>query len=184
MLPEGSEVTHALLTFEGASVVPYPHTLDTEVDLRSLMASAGIATTEDDHIVTAHNHDEGTVAYAIRLSRESAEVIEEWRERGVEITFDTPLSGVFRRAIVGSRRPKTVVLRIENGTAYIALSDEKRVKYAEALPIDGQEQLVNLVALLNRDFELRKARFILLGESSAQYYKTLRKYFRRVSKER
>lgn len=182
MLPEGCKVAHIDLTFEGACVVPYPQMLSEEVDLRTLCASAGLAIAEDDKVVTAHS--EGSVAYAIRLSGESVKIVEEWQTQGVEVTFNTPLAEVFRRAVVGSRRPKTVALRIEGATTYIAYSEEKRVRYVEALPTNGEEQLVNLVALLNRDFDLRKARFILLGESSARYYKTLRKYFRRVSREK
>ena len=182
MLPEGSEVAQLTLTFEGACVVPYPQALTQEVDLRALCASAGLSIAEDDRIVTTHT--DGSVAYAIRLSGESAEIVEELQARGVEVTFDTPLAEVFRRAVIGSRRPKTVALRIEDATTYVAYSEEKRVRYVEALPTNGEEQLVNLVALLNRDFDLRKARFILLGEASARYYKTLRKYFRRVSREK
>lgn len=182
MLPEGSEVAQLTLTFEGACVVPYPQELTQEVDLRAFCASAGLSIAEDDKIVTTYT--DGSVAYAIRLSGESAKIVEELQARGVEVTFDTPLAGVFRRAVIGSRRPKTVALRIEGATTYVAYSEEKRVRYVEALPTNGEEQLVNLVALLNRDFDLRKARFILLGEASARYYKTLRKYFRRVSREK
>lgn len=181
-LSVGEEIQNVDLTIEGAGVVPFPVELSEGLDFEAMFATAGITLSEGEDI--AITHTEGAIGFALRLSAEVAEQTREWRERGLNVSFHTPLEGVVMRAIVGSRRPKTVVLRIENGTTYAAVSVEKRVKLVEALPMDGEEQVVNLLAHLNQDFDLGKARFILLGESSASYYKTIKKYFRRVRCEK
>lgn len=169
------------LSVEGWAVVPFPQECAQSVDFEALFHSAGIALAPTDRVVTTSYG--GAVEYAIRLTEESAAVVDEWQERGCEVSYTTPLADVCRRAIVGTRRPKTVVLRIETGTCYAAYSEERRVRYLEALPVEGEEQFVNLLALLNRDYELRKARFVLLGKESAAYRKIARRYFRRVSCE-
>ena len=181
-LSVGAEVTDVDLSIEGCGVVPFPKECGEELDLRAMMEISGVALEEGDRIATAHT--EGSVSFALRLSNESNEAIEMLREKGVNVTLHTPLEGVLTRAIIGTRRPKTAVLRIEDGVAYTAVSVEKRVKFVEALPIGSTEGVVNLLAHLNQDFDLGKARFILLGESSAQHYKTIKKYFRRVRCEK
>ena len=178
----GAEVTDVELSIEGCGVVPFPKELSEELDLGAMMEAAGVALDEGDQIVTTQT--DGAVSFALRLSKESSEAIEALRERGLNVVFHTPLEGVLTRAIIGTRRPKTVVLRIEGGVAYTAVSVDKRAKLIEALPIGSEEGLVNLLAHLNQDFDLSRARFILLGESSAQYYKTIKKYFRRVRCEK
>ena len=110
-------------------------------------------------------------------------MVEEWSQRGLEVRFYTPLMSCATRAIVGTRRKKTVVLALLDGVVYAAYTYKRGLQYAEALPVEGEEELVNLLAHLNQDFDLHKARFILLGESSKRYYKTLRQYFRRVRVE-
>ena len=177
----GDNITAIDLVIEGAVIVPYPSALGSEVDTRTLLNAAGVAVNDDDRDVVAEG--EGAVSYALRLSAESAEIVEGWRQRGLEVTLHSPLMSCVARAIVGSRRPKTVVLTLLGGTAYVALSNNKKLQYAEALPMEGEAELVNLLALLNEEHDLRKARFVLLGDESAKYYKTLRKYFRRVRVE-
>ncbi len=181
-LSVGAEVTDVEIAIEGCGVVPYPKSLFEEGDLRAMMEISGVAMEEGDQIVTIHT--EGSVSFALRLSQESTEAIEALRKRGVNVALHTPLEGVLTRAIIGTRRPKTVVLRIEEGVAYTAVSVDKRVKFVEAMPVGSAEGVVNLLAHLNQDFNLSKARFILLGESSAQHYKTIKKYFRRVRCEK
>ena len=181
-LSVGEEIKNIDLTIEGEGVVPFPAALSDGLDFGAMFATAGILLGEGEEVAVAHT--EGTIGFALRLSAETAELIREWRERGLEVSLHTPLEGVVVRAIVDSRRPKNVVLRIEGGTTYAAVSVDKSVKFAEALPVGGEEQVVNLLAHLNQDFDLGKARFILLGESSAQYYKTIKKYFRRVRCEK
>lgn len=174
-------VTAIDLWVEGAVVAPYPTALSGEIDAKALLTTAGVAVGDTDKVFVAEG--EGAVSYALRLSAESAEVVEEWMQRGLEVSLHSPLMSCVARAIVGSRRPKTVVLRLSDGVGYVALSNEKRLQYAEALPMEGEAELINLLALLNEDYDLRKARFILFGKESATYYKTLRKYFRRVRVE-
>ena len=169
------------LLFEGWEVVPYPKALSEELDLTALLSAAGIALQEDDRVVSIEG--EGAINYALRLSAESAKAVDELQGRGVSISFATPLARCVTRAIVGTRRPKTVVLALLGGVAHIAYSDHKHLEYAEAIPLNGEEELINLLAHLNQDYELRKARFVLLGKESWAHYKTLRSYFRRVSRE-
>lgn len=181
-LSVGEEIQYIDLTIEGSDVVAFPAEFSEGLDFEAMFATAGLTLSEGCKIVIAHT--EGSICYALRLSEEWARWVEELRTKGLEVSLHTPLEGVVMRAIVGSRRPKTVVLRIENGTTYAAVSVDRRVKFVEVLPVDGEEQIVNLLAHLNQDFDLGKARFILLGESSASYYKTIKKYFRRVRCEK
>ena len=177
----GDNITAIDLVIEGAVIVPYPSALGSEVDTKALLNAAGVAVNNDDRVIVAEG--EGAVSYALRLSAESAEIVEGWRQRGLEVTLHSPLMSCVARAIVGGRRPKMVVITILDGIIYIAYSNKKRLLYAEALPVEGEAELVNLLALLNEEHDLRKARFILLGSESVNYYKTLRKYFRRVRVE-
>lgn len=174
-------VTAIELCFEGWEVIPYPKALGEELNLSSLLATSGIALQRGDMAVGIEG--EGNVNYALRLSAESVTALEEVRQRGLSVTLTTPLARCVCRAIVGSRRPKTVVLTLLDDTAYVAYTLDKHLEYAEALPTRGEEEVVNLLAHLNQDYDLRKARFVLLGKQSAEYYKTLRKYFRRVRVE-
>ncbi len=176
------EVTAVELTIEGSDVVAFPKELSERIDMRAMFAAAGITIGEGCKVVIANT--EGSIGYALSISEECAQWVEELRSKGLEVSLHTPLSKVVVRAIVGSRHPKTAVLLIAEGVTYAAVSHDKRVQFAEALPMDGEEQIVNLLAHLNQDYDLGKARFILLGESSAKYYKTIRKYFRRVSCEK
>ena len=178
----GDEIQSVDLTIGGCEVVPFPAEVAEMVDLEAMFAAAGISLGNGDEIATTHN--EGAIRYAIKLSQEAHNTICEWRERGLEVLLHTPLEGVTTRAIIGSRRPKTVVLQTEDGVAYVAVSVEHKVCFVEALPIGGEEQMVNLLAHINQDFNLGKARFILLGESSKGCYKTIKKYFRRVRCEK
>lgn len=180
-MPE--DVTAIDLWVEGAVVVPYPTALSSEIDTKVLLATAGVAVDDTDKIFVTEVEGEGAVSYTLRLSAESTKVVEEWQRKGIDVCFRSPLMSCVVRAIAGSRRPKTVVLSLLGDTAYVALSNEKRLQYAEAMPMGGEEELINLLALLNEDYDLRKARFILLGKESATYRKTLRQYFRRVRVE-
>lgn len=177
----GDNITAIDLVIEGAVIVPYPSALGSEVDTKALLDAAGVAVNDDNRVFVVEG--EGAVSYALRLSAESAEIVEGWRQRGLEVTLHSPLMSCVARAIVGGRRPKIVVITILDGVIYIAYSNKKRLLYAEALPVEGEAELVNLLALLNEEHDLRKARFVLLGDESAKYYKTLRKYFRRVRVE-
>lgn len=169
------------LWVEGAVVVPYPKALGEQLDLEAMMECSALPIGKGERLFVAEG--EGAVSYALRLSAESAAVVDSWQQEGKVVVLRSPLMSCVTRAIVGSRRPKTVVLTLLDGVAYVALSNEKRLQYAEALPIAGEEELINILALLNEEHDLRKARFILLGKESADYYKTLRKYFRRVRVE-
>lgn len=179
---EGVEqASHIDLWLEGAVVAPYPKALANEVEREAMMECAAVAIGEDERVIVAES--DGAVDYALRLSTESVATIERWQREGKEVHLHSPLMSCVTRAIVGSKQPKTVVLTLLDGTAYVAYTCEKRLVYAEAMPIESEQELVNLLALLNEEHDLRKARFVLLGGESANYYKTFRKYFRRVRVE-
>ena len=178
----GETITALDLWVEGAVVVPYPSVLAEQLDLEAMMTTSGVTFEQGDRLFTTNS--QGEIDYALRLSAESAAVVEEWQREGKSVQLFSPLMSCVVRAIEGCRRKKLVVLTLLNGVAYVAYTNERQLQYAEALPIGSEQELVNLVALLNQDYDLRKARFILLGKESKAYYKTLRKYFSRVRVEK
>lgn len=105
---------------------------------------------------------------------------EKWREEGRTVSFTSPLAKCVSEAVAQTKRAKIVTLRLEEETAYVAMAEEHRLRYAEALPVRNEEELVGLLAQLNNDFQLSKALFLLSGESAKSYRKIVRKYFRRV----
>ena len=174
----GETTTAIDLWVEGAVVVPFPSALAEQLDLEAMMTTSGVAFEQGDRLFICEA--QGEINYALRLSAESAAVVEKWQSEGKSVRLLSPLMRCVERALEGCRRKKLVVLTLLNGVAYVGYTNERRLQYAEALPIAGEQELVNLVALLNQDFDLRKARFVLLGKESKAYYKTLRKYFSRV----
>ena len=178
----GETITALDLWVEGAVVVPYPSVLAEQLDLEAMMTTSGVSLEQGARVFTST--PEGEISYALRLSAESAAVVEEWQREGKSVQLLSPLMNSVARAIEGCRLRKLVVLTLLNGVAYVAYTNKRQLHYAEALPIGGEQELVNLVALLNQDYDLRRARFVLLGEESKTYYKTLRKYFSRVRVEK
>ena len=162
----------------GPVVVPYPAEVEGAVCLEEMVATHGVCVGEGGKVITTH--PEGAVAYAIVVDSKDAELIKQWRKEGLEVKISTPLEGVVMAAIVARRRDKNVVLEPEGGCVAVAYAERHRLLYAETLPIAGDEEFVNLLALLTKDFDLRKAQFSLRGEEAKRYAKIVKRYFRRV----
>lgn len=169
---------------DGAVCVSYPRREEGRIDLRALLSDAGVPVAEGDGVVTVSN--DSPVAYALCIEAEQYDRLVGLAERsGVELRFTTPLSAVVARAVVGSRHDKCVVLSRSNGTLYVAHTEGRRLLYAEALPLtdNADEDMLYVMAVLNGDFDLRRADIIIIGMGAKEHYKVLRRYFRRCKCE-
>lgn len=169
---------------DGAVCVPYPRREDGRIDLRALLNDAGVPVAEADGVVTVSN--DSPVAYALCIEAEQyGRLVGLAERRGAELRFTTPLSAVVARAVVGSRHDKCVVLSRSNGTLYVAHTECRRLLYAEALPLtdNADEDMLYVMAVLNGDFDLRRADIIIIGMGAKEHYKVLRHYFRRCKCE-
>ena len=171
-------VEEVALTLEGPIVVAAPAEEIAAWDGAELLQLQGIALHEGDCISVCEG-SEG-VGYIARIPKEVAAAIESWQKEGKRVELHTPLREAVEVAVAARRRDKNVVLILEDGCCYAAYAERHRLLYAEVLPLANEAALVNLLALLNKDFELRRARFELRGEESRQYYKCVRSYFGRV----
>ena len=164
---------------DGAVCVPYPRREEGRIDLRALLSDAGVPVAEGDGVVTVSN--DSPVAYALWIEAEQYGRLVGLAERsGAELRFTTPLSAVVSRAVVGSRHDKCVVLSRSNGTLYVAYTEGRRLLYAEALPLtdNADEDMLYVMAVLNGDFDLRRADIIIIGMGAKE-----RRYFRRCKCE-
>lgn len=167
---------------DGAVCLPFPRKEEERIDLRALLADAGMPVAENDGVVVCST--DSPVAYALWIEQGSYESLQEWAERcGVKLNYCAPLAEVVARAVVGSRHDKCVVLSRSNDTLYLAYTDSRRLLYAEALPNGSDEDMVYALAVLNGDFELRRADIIIIGADAKRDYKVLRRYFRRCKCE-
>ncbi len=166
------------LTLCGPVVATYPKELAEELDFEAMLTTHGIPVGEDSAIV--HFGSGRSVGYAARVSRSVADRINAERAKGKEVTVTSPLEMCVGKAIVANRRSKNVVLHLEEEMCYVAVAEDMRLRFAEAVPTQNAKELVNLLALLNRDFELKKAQFTLSGSEAQKYHKTLKSYFSRV----
>lgn len=169
---------------DGAVCVPYPRREEGRIDLRALLSDAGVPVAEGDGVVRASN--DSPVAYALWIEAKQYVRLAGLAEKsGAELRFTTPLSAVVSRAVVGSRHDKCVVLSRSNGTLYVAYTEGRRLLYAEALPLtdNANEDMLYVMAVLNGDFDLRRADIIIIGMGAKEHYKVLRHYFRRCKCE-
>lgn len=169
---------------DGAVCVTYPRREEGRIDLRALLSDAGVPVAEGDGVVTVSN--DSPVAYALCIEAEQyGRLVGLAEKSGAELRFTTPLSAVVARAVVGSRHDKCVVLSRTNGTLYVAYTEGRRLLYAEALPLtdNADEDMLYVMAVLNGDFDLRRADIIIIGMGAKEYYKVLRRYFRRCKCE-
>ncbi len=176
ILPEG--VATVEITLCGPVVATLPREMAESLEWDEILSSVGLSPSEDE--VAVRLDCEGAVALIARLSQEDYSLMEEWRRGGVKVALRSPLEEVMLAAVVATRRKKNVVLLIEEGCCYAAYAEEHKLHFAEALPLAGEEQLINLLALLNKDYDLRKAQFTLCGSDGNGYYKLVKNYFRRV----
>lgn len=169
---------------DGAVCVPYPRREEGRIDLRALMSDAGLPVAEADGVVRIAN--DGPVAYALWIEAEQYGRLVGLAERsGAELRFTTPLCAVVARAVVGSRHDKCVVVSRSTNTLYVAYTEGRRLLYAEALPLtdNADEDMLYVMAVLNGDFDLRRADIIIIGMGAKEHYKVLRRYFRRCKCE-
>lgn len=174
----GEEVSAVDVELCGPVVATYPKSIESELNLREMLTLHGIFLADNDCVVTFGQSK--SIGYVAKVSAELATLIKQWRANGVQVTLSSPLERSVRGAITATRRSKNVHLWIEGGVTYVAYAEEMQLRYAEVIPTEGQEALINLLALLNEDYNLKKAQFLLGGSEGKQYYKTLREYFRRV----
>lgn len=180
-LAEGATVD---VMVEGAVCMPFPRKEEGRIDLRALLVDAGMPVAEEDGVVVSST--DSPVAYALWIEKGAYEPLKEWAARcGLALNYCTPLSEIVARAVVGSRHDKCVALSRTESTLYLAYTDSRRLLYAEALPLGegGVEDVVYALAVLNGDFDLRRADIIIIGMGAKECYKTLRRYFRRCKCE-
>ena len=170
------------IVVEGPVVVGFPRERAESLSLEELLQESGIAMGEGWSVATIEGA--GAVWYAARLTAESASTIDRLQREGHNVRLTTPLDKLVVAAVAATRHTKNILLRQIDDAIYVAFAESHRLRYAEVLPLGGESDLVNLLALLNKDFDLRKGEFTLVGEECGKYYKTVRKYFRRVRCEK
>lgn len=162
----------------GPVVAAYPKELAEEIDFNAMLSTHGIPSSQESEIV--HFGSGRSVGYAAVVDGSVAKLIASERAKGKEVVVTSPLEMCVGKAIVATRRSKNIFLHLEDTMCYVALAENMRLRYAEAIPTENAKELVALLALLNKDFDLKKAQFTLSGDEGKKYYKTIRSYFRRV----
>lgn len=178
----GTEVTEVIVELYGPVVTTYPKALEEGLAKSEVLTRSGIALAEGDQVVCFG--ESRNIGYVARLSAENSEIISEWRAQGTRVTFTSPLERCVGAAVAATRRSKNVHIHILGQVASIAYAEEMQLRYAEVVPFEDEGAMVNILALLNKDYDLRKAQFVLGGEDGKKYYKTLKEYFRRVECEK
>lgn len=178
----GADIAEVNIELCGPVVTTYPKALEESLPKSEVLTLSGISLAKDDSIVSFG--ESKNIGYLARLSAENASIVEDWESQGVRVTFSSPLERCVGRAVAATRRSKNVHLAVEENVVYVAYAEDMQLRYAEAIPIEEESAVVNLLALLNQDFDLRKAQFVLSGEEGKKYYKTLKEYFRRVECEK
>lgn len=170
---------------DGAVCVPFPRREMEHIDLKDLVIEAGVPLSESDALVVSLS--DSPIGYALAIDGELKTRLDEWsRQYSVSLNFTTPLSGVVARAVVGTKRDKCVVVQRTPQALYIAYTAWSRVSFVEALPLqhhNSDEDALYALAVMNDDFDLRKADIIIIGMDARRQYKVLRRYFRHCSCE-
>ena len=176
--PQGKSVR---VVVEGVDCTTFPKSVAESVDLREMLTNVGVDV-EGAEIATWSN--DGPVCYAFAVPMEDAEAVRVWAaQMGVEAEFCTPLTASVRRAVIGSRHSKTLALQFGREELYVALSVDGKLTYAECVGVKDDEQLLNFLAVLNGDFDLRKADIFVSGVEGKRRTKLLGRYFRRCKWE-
>lgn len=176
-LPNACDTQSVRVVVEGVDCVPYPRALTEELDLVSVAQSAGVCFDENDRLVVAD--EEGLVNYLLRVEADTITTLFEWADRTqTRLLFTTPLATSVRRAVVGGRRSKTLVLQFGTEEVYAAMATEHKLQFADVLPVANEEQLLQHLAQLNADFDLRKTDIFVSGVEGKAKTKLLGKYFR------
>lgn len=162
----------------GPVVTTYPKALEESLRPSEVLTRSGIALAADDRVFAFG--ESRNIGFLARLSAENAEVVDALEAGGAQVIFTSPLERCVRSAVAATRRSKNVHLEVEHNVVYVAYAEDMKLRYAEIVPLADEDAMVNLLALLNQDYDLRKAQFVLGGEEGKRYYKTLKEYFRRV----
>ena len=179
-LPIGTQRVRVMV--EGADCVPFPKVLTESVDVEGLLATAGVCVSDGEEIVVCG--DNSPVCYALTVAREDAEAVRRWAPEGVDIVFATPLAASVRRAVVGSRHSKTLALQFGQQEAYVALSVDGTLSFADVVMVGSEDELLRFMAVLNEDFDLRKADILVSGVEGKSRTKLLGRYFSRCKWEK
>ena len=146
---------------EGPDCATFPKALAESVDVEGLLATTGVSVSDGEEIVVCSN--DGPVCYALTVASEDVEAVRRWTPEGVELTFATPLMASVRRAVVGSRHSKTLALQFGREELYVALSLDGALVFTDVVMMGGEEELLRFMAVLNEDFDLRKADIFVSG---------------------
>lgn len=167
---------------EGPDCATFPKALAESVDVEGLLATTGVSLSDGEEIVVCSN--DGPVCYALTVASEDVEAVRRWTPEGVELTFATPLMASVRRAVVGSRHSKTLALQFGREELYVALSVDGSLVFTDVVMMGGEEELLRFMAVLNEDFDLRKADIFVSGVEGKSRTKLLGRYFRRCKWEK
>ena len=163
-LPELSveENQQVRVVVEGPDCATFPKTLAESVDVEGLLATMGVSVSDGEEIVVCSN--DGPVCYALTVASEDVEAV--------------------RRAVVGSRHSKTLALQFGREELYVALSVDGALVFTDVVMMGGEEELLRFMAVLNEDFDLRKADIFVSGVEGKSRTKLLGRYFRRCKWEK
>lgn len=167
---------------EGPDCAAFPKALAESVDVEGLLATTGVSLSDGEEIVVCSN--DGPVCYALTVASEDVEAVRRWTPEGVELTFATPLMASVRRAVVGSRHSKTLALQFGREELYVALSVDGALVFTDVVMMGGEDELLRFMAVLNEDFDLRKADIFVSGVEGKSRTKLLGRYFRRCKWEK
>ncbi len=104
--------------------------------------------------------------------------IEEYAARhGATVEYSSPLQKAAIRAIVGAGRDKCLALFFSPSTVYAALSISGALRYLDALPYSGKDDVLYLAGSLNTDFDISRADIIFSGHEAKTWCKAVRRYF-------
>ncbi len=176
------DATKIRVVVEGANCATFPKALTESVDVEGLLATVGVSVAECEDVIVCCN--DGPVSYALTVFKEDVDAIRGVLPEGVEVAFTTPLAASVRRAVVGSRRSKTLALQFGREEVYVALSVDGALAFADVVMMDGEEELLRFMAVLNEDFDLRKADILVSGIEAKQRTKLLGRYFRHCKWEK
>ena len=179
-LPNGTQRVRVVV--EGADCVPFPKVLTESINVEALLATAGVSVSDGAEIIVCSN--DTPVCYALTVATEDTEAVRRWAAEGTEITYTTPLAASVRRAVVGSRHSKTLALQFGHQEVYVALSVDGTLSFADVVMMGGEEELLRFMAVLNEDFDLRKADIFISGVEGKSRTKLLGRYFRRCKWEK
>lgn len=181
-LPTTPHQQNVTVVIEGVDCATFPKALAESVDVNGLLTKAGINVGKEEDIVVWS--DDGSICYALTVARKDADAVRSWAGKQTDVAFTTPLVASVRRAVVGGRHSKALALQFGREEVYAAFSVDGKLLFAEAVIASSDEELLNFLAVLNGDFDLRKADIFIAGVDAKKRTKMLGRYFRRCRCEK